>query len=191
MTTIIAGSFAKQDEAKAAVAELLRAGFPAGETTTFFVNPPGQHNENWLGGDTDESAGTHHAPGGATAGSVVGAAIGVGVGLATLPILGPGAAIAGAGVGAYAGSLAGALGTMRDATEPERESAGQDPDQNEQPPRKSGMLVAVCASESAQQATAVRILRSQGGVDIEQAQGTISAGDWSDFDPLRPAMPIE
>ena len=94
------------------------------------------------------------------------------------------------GVGAYAGSLAGALANMHDATESEREGTGKDPERNEQPRRKSGILVAVCVSDSAQQATAVRILRGQGGVDIEQAEGTISAGDWSDFNPLRPVMRI-
>lgn len=191
MTTIIAGTFQQQDHAQAAIAEILSAGFPAAQTTTFVINPPEQHDQNGLGGDTDESPGTHHAPGGATSDTVVGGAIGAGVGIATLPLPGPGAALAGVGVDADAGSLAGALANLHDATESERKGTGEDPERNEQPRRRSGILVAVCVSDSAQQATAVRILRGEGGVDIEQAEGTISAGDWSDFNPLRPVMRID
>ena len=191
MPTIIAGTFQQPYHAQAAIAEILSAGFLAAQATTFVVNPPEHQDQNGLAGDTDESPGTHHAPGGATSDTVVGGAIGAGVGIATLPLLGPGAALAGGGVDANAAFLAGALASLHDSTESERNGTGEDPERNEQPRRRSGILVAVCVSDSAQQATAVRILRGEGGVDIEQAEGTISAGDWSDFNPLTPVMRID
>ena len=42
MTVIIAGHFEQQDEAKAALAALHRAGAPDGQITSFYVNPPGR-----------------------------------------------------------------------------------------------------------------------------------------------------
>ena len=90
-------SIPEQDQAQQAIVELVRSGFPADQTTSFFVNPPGQHDRYPIGGDEDESPGTQDAPTGALSGAAVGGAVGVAVGLATLPILGPGAAIAGAG----------------------------------------------------------------------------------------------
>jgi hypothetical protein len=41
-----------------------------------------------------------------------------------------------------------------------------------------------------QQASAIRILRARGAADIESAEGTILAGAWTDFDPLRPPKPV-
>ena len=116
MTTIITGNFQQQDEAQQAMSELTGAGFTADQTTTFFVNSPGQHDLYPIGGDEDESPGTEDAAFGSASGA---AAIGVAVGLATLPVLGPGAAVAAAGVGAYAGSLYGALGNTDDKKNPE------------------------------------------------------------------------
>ena len=50
MTTIISGNFQQQDQAQQAMAELQRAGFAIDQTTTFFVNPPGQHDRFPVGG---------------------------------------------------------------------------------------------------------------------------------------------
>ena len=99
MTTIISGNFQQQAEAQSALSDLAGAGFEAGKTTTFFVNPPGQHDRYPIGGDEDESPGTEDAAAGSASGAAVGGAIGVAVGLATLPVLGPGAAVAAAARG--------------------------------------------------------------------------------------------
>jgi hypothetical protein len=184
MTTIITGSFQQQDQAQEAIVELVRSGFSTDQTTSFFVNPPGQHDRYPIGGDEDESPGTQHTAKAALSGAAVGGAVGVAVGLATLPVLGPGATIAGAGAAAYAGSLVGALGHLHDATGPDDEAATQKHKDSEAPRRKSGMLVAVCAPTSTQQATAICVLRARGAADIEQAEGTFTAGQWSDFNPL-------
>ncbi len=61
MKTIIVGRFSQQDEAESARRELLRAGFPAAEVSLFYVNPGGQHAIYPVGGDEDESPGTHDA----------------------------------------------------------------------------------------------------------------------------------
>ena len=119
MTTIITGNFQQQDEAQQAMSELTGAGFTADQTTTFFVNSPGQHDLYPIGGDEDESPGTEDAAVGSASGAAVGGAIGIAVGLATLPVPGPGAAVGAAGVGAYAGSLYGALGNTDDKKNPE------------------------------------------------------------------------
>jgi hypothetical protein len=189
MTILISGNFQQQDEAQRALSDLAGAGFAAAQTATFFVNPPGQHDRYPIGGDEDESPGTEAAAAGSASGAAVGGVIGVAVGLATLPVLGPGAAVAGAGVGAYAGSLYGALGNTDDKNNPETPAAREDLRRSE-PPRKSGMLVAVSAPASAQQDTAIRILRAHAATDIERTEGTIVAGDWTDFNPLTPLKPV-
>ena len=185
MTTLITGNFQQQDEAQRAVSDLIGAGFAAGQTTNFFVNPPGQHDRYPIGGDEDESPGTEDSAAGSASGVAVGGAIGVAVGIATLPVLGPGAAVAAAGVGAYAGSLYGALAKTDDGNNPETQAAREALRESERP-RQSGMLVAVSAPASAQQDTAIRILCAHGATDIERPEGTIVAGDWTDFNPLAP-----
>lgn len=185
MTTIITGNFQQQDAAQHALSALARVGFGAGQTTTFFVNPPGQHNRHVLGGDVDESPGTEDAGNGAVAGAAVGGAVGVAVGLATLPVLGPDAAVAATGAGAYAGALLGALGNTDDRNNPESHDAREELRRSE-PSRKSGMLVAVSAPAFAQQDSAISILRAHGATDIESPEGTIAEGQWTDFNPLTP-----
>jgi hypothetical protein len=89
-------------------------------------------------------------------------------------------------VGAYVGSFAGALEQMGEP-EPSTESpAISAQDQDEAPPRKSGMFVAVGARTGTEESSAIAVLRVQGAADIERAQGTIAQGDWNDFDPLSP-----
>jgi hypothetical protein len=107
-----------------------------------------------------------------------------------LPILGPAAAVAGAGIGAYTGSLYGALGNVGEATGPDADATPKKAERIEPPPRKSGMLVAVCARASEQQASAIRILRAHGAADIERAEGTITGGQWPDFNPITPITPV-
>lgn len=180
MTTIIAGSFQQQDQAQEAIIELARSGFSADQTTSFFVNPPGQHHRYSIGGDAAESPGTQDT----AKAALSGAAVGVAVGLATFPVLGPGAAIAGAGAAAYVGSFVGALGELHDATGHEYEAATGKHEDAAAPHRKSGLLVAVRAPTFSQQESAIRVLRARGAADVEQAEGTFTAGQWSDFNPL-------
>lgn len=189
MTTIITGNFQQQDDARQAWSDLLGAGFAADQATTFFVNPPGQHDLYAFGGDADESPGTEDAGAGAASGVAFGGAIGAAVGLAAVPVLGLGAPVAGAGVGAYAGSLYGALSNTDDKNNPETQDARAGLRRSESP-RKSGMLVAVAAPASAQQDTAIRIMRTRGATDIERTEGNIVAGEWTDFDPLTPLRPV-
>jgi hypothetical protein len=190
MKTIIAGRFQRQDEAEQAVEELVLSGFASGQVTSFFVNPAGQHDLFAIGGDEDESPGTHDASSGVASGAAVGGGVGLAVGLATLPVLGPGAAVAAIGVAAYTGSLVGALGRMGAASGPDHEASRMQSELDDAVRRKSGMLVAVCAPTLALQATAIRILSAREAVDVEQAEGTFTEGQWVDFNPLTPMTPI-
>lgn len=183
MTTIITGNFQVLDRAQRAISELAGAGFAADQTTTFFVNPPGQHDLYPIGGDEDESPGTGKAAGGSAQGAAVGGAVGVAVGLATAPVLGPAAVIAATGAGAYVGALYGALEKMDDHNDPQ--GAPREPRDGELS-RKSGMLVAVSAPLPVQQDAAIRILRAHSATDIERTEGSIVAGEWTDFNALTP-----
>ena len=57
MTVIIAGRFEQQDEVQEAISALQRAGAPPSQISSFYVNPPGQHDMFPIGGDRDESPG--------------------------------------------------------------------------------------------------------------------------------------
>jgi hypothetical protein len=200
MTPIIAGRFEQGAQAEAAVAALCRGGFDAADVTVFFVNPAGQHAAYPIGGDRDASPGAKHAHSGALTGAALGTAVGVGVGLAASPLMGPAAIVAGAGAGAYAGSLVGALGQM------EEKPAAAQPDEHVVEPaatvaasrdtdtasvRSSGIFVAVRAVEFARRVAAVNVLRAKGAQDIERADGTWQAGQWIDFDPLKPPLFVD
>ena len=176
MPTIVTGHFQQQAAARKALDSLAAAGFPVDQLSSFFVNPAGQHDLTPVGGDENASPGLENAGSGAATGAAIGGAIGVAAGLAAMEVLGPGVALAAAGAGAYVGSLIGAVGNMADQV-PE---APAQPDTH----RQSGMQVAAAAPSVAQQEDAIRILRQCGATDIEQPEGTIVAGDWSDFDPL-------
>ncbi len=184
MNTIIAGRFDEQVRAETAMAALEATGFRPDQVATFFVNPAGRHDVHGTTLDPGASAAAHHAGAGAIAGAATGTGVGVVVGVATVPVLGPIAALAGAGIGAYIGSLAGALQRTgvpeRSGGEPILSEQGRD----ETPPRKSGMLVAVSATSSSEEASAITVLRAQGAADLERAQGSITRSQWTDFDPL-------
>lgn len=186
MTTLITGIFQQQNEAQQAMSDLASAGFAVDQTTTFYAGPPGQHDIHPVGGDEDASAGAEHASGGAVSGIAVGGAIGAAVGVATLPILGPGAAIAGAGVGAYVGSLYGALGSTETTLDDAAKAAG-----SESPHLQSGMIVAAGAPNTTEQISAVRILRARGAKGVYLVEGKITAGEWTDFNPLAPLQSVE
>lgn len=199
MPTLIAGRFIQQEQAENASVQLMRSGFSAQDMSLFFVNPQGQHDLHPIGGDEDESAGTHRAPTGAVAGAAGGVGVGALVGAATLPVLGPGGPLLGAAVGAYTGSLVGALNTMKKHEE-QHEVTGEAPSQietnagldenDEVHPRKSGVMLAVAVATPEQRANAIEIM-SATAQEIEEAEGELRNGQWVDFDPREPTKPVE
>ena len=185
MKTLIVGHYGQQTDADNAARELLRAGFPAAELGLFYFNPQGQHATYPIGGDENESPGTHDAKGGAVRGAVGGVGAGTLVGAATIPVLGPAAPLFGAAIGAYAGSLVGALKNMEESAEdasppPERAARAAAADT-----RKAGIMLAVAVETADERQTAVEVLGAQAD-ELEEAQGTLQNGDWVDFDPLAP-----
>jgi phage tail tape-measure protein len=184
MNTIIAGRFDAQAGAERAVTALEATGFPRDQIATFFVNRAGQHDLHGTRRDPEASAGAHHAGAGAAAGALGGTGVGTVVGLATMPVLGPVGPLAGAAIGGYVGSLVGALEKMGDPEPLVQESAHTEASNDEGLPRKSGMLVAVGAASSSEQASAIAVLRAQGASDMERARGNITQSQWNDFDPL-------
>jgi hypothetical protein len=178
MTHIIAGHFQQQEQVSQAIDRLLNAGFTQDKISTFYLNPPGQHDLYPVGGDRDKSPGAketgHTVARGVASGGVIGGA----AGLAGIAVAGPMAPAAGALVGAHIGSLIGSLSGMKESGEKE------EGDENIAVQRKSGMMVAVSADQSENENNAVEILRSLGAEQIELADGTIADGNWEDFDPL-------
>lgn len=167
MTTIIAGRFSQQDEVQQALAALQQAGGQAGQISSFYVNPAGQHDLYLIGGDRDESPGSQDSDKGMAVGLGAGGVIGGAAGMAAGPL----GAITGALVGAHVGSLVGSLSQTDEA-------------EDSPPLRKSGMLVAVSIFGADQERHAIDALRAAGATCIERAQGQIINGDWVDFDPL-------
>lgn len=186
MSTIIAGHFQLQEDTARARDALLAAGFSAERISTFFVNPPGQHNALDLGGDRDKSPGAKESDAGVAKGVATGSAVGAVVGAATAPVTGPLGAVVGALVGGHVGSLY-SFSHMKEAGEPEKGSIANQVEQ-----RPSGMLVAVALPDSddmlAQEQRAIDVLRQLGAHHIEEAEGTIVNGDWQDFNPL--SLPV-
>ncbi len=103
MTHIIAGRLQQQDQVHHAIAQLIDAGFPEGQISSFYVNPPGQHELYFLGGDRDKSPGAKESESGVLRGAATGGVIGAVVGVAGIPVVGPISAAAGTMVGAYIG----------------------------------------------------------------------------------------
>jgi hypothetical protein len=180
MAKIIAGRFDTQVQADSALGALKSAGIPEADLSSFYLTPPGQHAQYPIGGDAHHDEGTKHAGKGAGVGAAVGGAAGLAIGAAAGVATGgvalaAAAAVAATGVGGYVGSLAGGLAATR----------GGDPDQasREEPvERAAGIIVAVRADNGEDEV--LRVLRSQGALDIERAQGEWRDG-WADFDPAR------
>lgn len=176
MTTIIAGHFQLQDEVDNARQALLDAGFANDAISGFYVSQPGQHATHTLGGDRDKSPGAKDTPEGLAKGAVTGGAIGAAIGAATVPLTGPAGPVVGGLVGAHVGSLY-SFSHMKEKGEPEQGG------ENMAEPRVAGMMIAV-ALPAGDAARAIDVLRNLGAQRIERAEGTISGGDWKDFDPL-------
>lgn len=183
MSIIIAGRFQEQDRAAEALRVLMDSGFSNDEMTTFYVNQQGQHALHKGGGDEKASPGARDAGKGAVAGASIGGAVGLAAGVAAIPVVGPAGLVAAAGVGAYTGSLAGAMEeTDEQIVDNTRTRKTEQP--LETTDRKPGVLVAVRADEPDNQYHAIDVLKTHGATDIECAEGTITDGQWNDFDPL-------
>lgn len=202
MKTLIVGRFVRYDQGETAAYELQQAGFSTDEMSLFYINPQGQHDLHWLGGDEDESAGTHDAGSNAVASAAGGGGIGGLIGLAALPVLGPAGPLLGAAVGAYTGSLVGALGGMKrsevaveivarnannlPAPEPAMQRDAEispTSEADEVAARQPGVMLAVAVATAEQRADAETILRRY-AYQIQQSEGDLRNGDWIDFDPL-------
>lgn len=175
MNTLIVGRFRQFSDADTAARELERTGFLKPDMCLVYVNPHGQHAIHPVGGDTDESPGTHEAGSGAAAGAAGGLGAGTLVGTATIPVLGPAGPLVGAAVGAYVGTLVGALKNM---DEDETHEPGSPP------PHAPGILLAVVAETAIQRENAIEVLGEHAD-EMEETDGTLRDGDWVDFDPLR------
>lgn len=192
MSTIIAGRFEQGEAAAATLAAWADAGFAASAMTSFFVNPRGQHDLYPGGGDIGDSRSAHQAPAGAVVGGAVGGVAGFAAGAAAVMAAGPAApvvaaaVIASTGVGAYAGSLLGSLNNLGKEVPAQQADAAEKAQEEDAPPRQSGMLVAVEVADPGLQQKAIEVLQQRGALDIEQSSGTIAASQWENFDPLRP-----
>lgn len=179
MSNIIAGRFEQQAAIEEARAEILRAGFAEEQVTSFYLNPPGQHDLTPIGGDEVESHGAEHSGHGIGRGGIAGGAVGAAVGATSIPVLGPVGPMVGALVGAHVGDLAGSLSEM------------EDDGNTTLPYRRSGMMLAIQADDPDAEDRAIRLLHALHAQDIERAQGTIANGDWEDFNPLQPPALVD
>lgn len=189
MSHIIAGRFKEQDQVTRAIDAMVDAGFPQECISSFYLNPPGQHNLYSIGGDRDDSPGAHQTTAGVATGAATGGAVGAGVGLIGAPVFGPVGPAVGALVGAHVGGLIGSLSQMKEKGENEKVTDAdtrEEASDNTLKQRKSGLMVAVSINGDQSQRNAISVLKQLGAEDIEQAEGNIIDGDWQDFDPLQP-----
>lgn len=194
MARIIAGRFQEQEQVNQVLDAMRDAGIAQERVSSFYVNPPGQHNLYSIGGDREDSPGAHETGTGVVAGAATGSAVGAVVGLTGVPVFGPVGPAVGALVGAHVGGLIGSLSQMKEKGETEEstpEAAGSD---NAMHQRKAGMMLAVAVdvldAASPDEEEIVRLMRVSGGYDIEEAEGSIVSGNWEDFDPLSAPRPL-
>ena len=195
MAQIIAGRFQEQEQVNQVIDAMVDAGVAQDRISSFYLNPPGQHNLYSIGGDRDDSPGAHETSAGVTAGAATGGVIGAAAGLTGAPFFGPVGPAVGALVGAHVGGLIGSLSQMKEKGEGEASTTEDGGEENAIRQRKSGMLVAVSldgadgldapGGAGDRQQEIVRVLHLFGAEDIEEADGTIVDGDWEDFDPLQ------
>jgi len=166
---IIAGRFETKGDADS-VAALLAKYIDTTDICIFHNNPPGQHDAYPLGGDEDADSGAEGAENPA-----LGAALGAGLAAGAIGALGgPVIALAAAATGAYVGSLGGAL-----------QGLGDDGDKPHAPDKRpGGIILSVRIANPLNENRVIDTLRTEGAVDIEQADGEWLEGDWVDFDPV-------
>jgi hypothetical protein len=181
MSLIVAARFTTFAEAENAARTLFKNGFKEADVSVFFVNPPGMHNALRTGGDefADRSAKGSHNP--MMLGVGIGAALGIAAGAVLVGILqlSPVVAAIAGGIGAYVGSLIGALNGMR-VTPLVAQGTAMDM-------RHSGVLLAAHV-ELDTETLASKLLKGQGGKDIERASGRWQDGRWADFNPVIPPV---
>ncbi len=180
MTQIIAGHFQHPQQVEQAISQLHDSGFSDDKICTFYLNPAGQHDLFPIGGDRDKSPGAKETGHTMTRGAVAGGVIGGAAGIAGVSVVGPVAPVVGAFLGAHIGSFIGSLSGMKESGDTEEENG----EENALVQRKAGMIVAVSAEQAANEDDAVEILRASGADQIERADGTITNGNWEDFNPL-------
>lgn len=180
MSTIIAGRFDEPSQLALAIERLRAAGFPADQISSFYLAPAGQHARYPLGGDHDKSVGAEDTASGSIDGMAGGGLVGAAVGTLTAPVLGPIGTLAGSLVGAHIGNLVGVLGHMTD----------EESDQTHPRIRHGGLMLAVATPNAPCLHKAVTLLRECDAQALESATGRISGGDWLDFDPAAPPVPI-
>lgn len=178
MTRIVAARFDTFEEAERASLALQRADFTPDAVSVFFVTQPGSHGAHPVGGDRTNDPAAKNSPKGAIAGAVALGLVGLIVGLVIRYgfSVSPWILIITVLLGAYIGSLLGALMATR-YQRPVR-TPGKPTGR-----RQAGVMAAVRV-DSASEASAVRVLRDAGGLDIEQADGQWRDGQWVDFDPV-------
>jgi len=169
MDQIIAGRFQTKSDADAAAA-LLASFVDNADICIFHNNPPGQHDAFPVGGDEDEDPAARGADRSAANGAI---AAGLSAG-AVGALGGPVVALAAAATGAYLGSLAGAKNDLGD-----HESKPGAPQR-----RPGGVMLSVRIAVPENRSKVIDVLRAKGAADIEQAQGNLRNGDWTDFDPV-------
>ncbi|MFZ6719778.1 hypothetical protein [Undibacterium sp. Ji49W] len=180
MAHIIAGRLQLQDQVQHAIHQLVAIGFSENHISSFYLNPPGQHDMYKFGGDREESPGSKDAGTGAVGGATAGGAIGAAVGMIGIPVAGPVSPALGALVGAHVGSLIGGLSQMKEKGDTEDDA------ENAAAVRRSGMMVAVSVTGPEQADKVVTVLKGLGADQIETGEGIITDGNWHDFDPLQP-----
>ena len=195
MSHIIAGRFQEQEQVTQVIDAVVRSGIAPDCVSTFYLNPPGQHNLYSIGGDREDSPGAHETDAGVAGGAATGGMIGAAAGMTGIPVFGPVGPAIGALVGAHIGGLVGSLTQMKEKGEGEKSTDAGDGSENAMIQRKSGLIVAVSLDGTGGvaapvgagdwQQEVVRLLALFGGSDIEEAEGTIVGGDWQDFDPLQ------
>ena len=185
MPTIIAARVQTQEDVAYAITRLTSAGIEHEKVSSFFVNPAGQHDAFALGGDHDKSPGAEKSGSGIAQGMGSGSVIGAVAGIASTAVVGPLGPVVGALLGAHAGGLVGAMSSMKESSETDPPANVHD---YHEVPRRSGMLVAVQISSNAEQMNVITCLREIGAEDVESTSGTITAGKWTDFDPLSPCV---
>jgi hypothetical protein len=181
MSLIVAARFTTFAEAENAAQTLFKNGFKEADVSVFFVNPPGMHNALRTGGDefADRAAKGSHNP--MMLGVGIGAALGIAAGVVLVGMLqlSPVVAAIAGGIGTYVGSLIGALNGMRAAPQANQGTAMD--------MRHSGVLLAVHV-ELDTETLASKLLKGQGGKDIERASGRWQDGRWLDFNPVIPPV---
>lgn len=194
MARIIAGHFQEQEQVTQVLEAFRDAGIATDRVSSFYLNPPGQHNLYSIGGDREDSPGAHETGTGVAAGAATGGAVGAAVGLTGAPLFGPVGPAVGALVGAHIGGLIGSLSQMKEKGETEDSTAEASGNDNEMHQRKAGMMLAVAIggpdSGAPDESEIVRMMQLFGGHDIEEAEGTIVEGNWEDFDPLSVPQPL-